>query len=113
MKCPVCKTKVNELDEVCPNCKTNFDDYEEHYKKHEREEKRTNANCLNVLAVINLIISILGTITIWVTFFSYRTVDKYGKITLETNWRRDCRRICSIDIRIHIVFLIKNNGRYL
>ena len=33
MKCPVYREKINELDEVCPNCKTNFDEYEEHTKK--------------------------------------------------------------------------------
>lgn len=38
MKCPVCKEKVNELDEVCPNCKTNFDEYERKYEKNRKAQ---------------------------------------------------------------------------
>lgn len=50
------------------------------------KRKITNADCVSVLAVINLIISIIGAIAMFFTFFEYRTVDKYGKIVLETNW---------------------------
>lgn len=65
MKCPVCKEKVNELDEVCPNCKTNFDEYE---RKYEKKSESTNADRLNVMANINIMLSIIGAILIWVNF---------------------------------------------
>lgn len=65
MKCPVCKEKINELDEVCPNCKTKFDDYE---RKYGKREESTNANRLNVMANINIILSIIGAIAIWANF---------------------------------------------
>lgn len=28
MKCPNCNANITELDEVCPHCKINLDDYE-------------------------------------------------------------------------------------
>lgn len=68
MKCPVCKTNVSELADVCPNCKTNFDEYEEQQRKRRREERRSNADCLNIMANLNLLLSIISAIIVWLNF---------------------------------------------
>ena len=76
MKCPVCKERVNELDEVCPNCKTNFDEYEQHVKTNTKEFKSTNADRLNVMANINIILSIISAIVVWVKFSKLEVVTQ-------------------------------------
>lgn len=92
MKCPICKANVNELDEFCPNCKTSFDDYEEHKAKHTKEFKNTNADKLNVMANINIILSIIGAVCVWIKFSNTEVLGKYNYITgeyaksTEINW---------------------------
>ncbi len=76
MKCPICKEKINELDEVCSNCKTNFDEYEEYERKYVKEFKNTNADKLNIMANINIILSIIGAIVIWVKFSKLEVVTQ-------------------------------------
>lgn len=84
VKCPVCKKEISELDESCPYCHTIFDDMTEsddmteeiseterkteNYEKEIYDKKRTNADCLNFIANINIILSIIGAILIWVNF---------------------------------------------
>lgn len=88
IKCPICNKNINELDEVCPYCKTDFDKLdgidqkiklknEEENKEriqkmdfvlNERVPNRTNADNLNVMANINIILSIIGAILIWANF---------------------------------------------
>ena len=78
VKCPVCKKEISELDESCPYCHTIFDDITEEISEtgrktenHEKEiydKKRTNADCLNFMANINIILSIIGAILIWANF---------------------------------------------
>lgn len=77
MECPVCKTKVKVLDEYCPNCKTNFEEYEKNYKK----EKKTNADFLSYIANIDLTLSIIGSIFIWLNF-STKEVGEKGNYIL-------------------------------
>ena len=60
MKCPICKAKLNELDEICPNCKTNLDEVE--------NGRKTNADILNFMAYLNIILSVIGAIFIWMKF---------------------------------------------
>lgn len=72
MKCPVCKANVNELDEVCPVCKANFDDYEKGKEKFKEEPKKTNADYLNFMAIINIILSIIVTLAIWINYGTTR-----------------------------------------
>jgi len=88
MKCPVCKANVNELDEICPVCKTNFEDYERGKEKFKEELKKTNADYLNFMAIVNIIISIVGAIAIWVNFstIEYKTTSKYATAVTEINW---------------------------
>lgn len=88
IKCPICNKNINELDEVCPYCKTDFDkldgidqkiklenkeENKERIQKmdfvlNERVPNRTNADNLNVMANINIILSIIGAILIWANF---------------------------------------------
>lgn len=65
IKCPVCKKKISELDERCPYCHINLDDITEDV---EESKRITSADCLNVMANINIILSIIGAILIWVNF---------------------------------------------
>lgn len=64
MKCPVYREKINELDEVCPNCKTNFDEYEEHTKKAYKRKNGVGC-CIVVLILVAIIFVpiIVGTIS--------------------------------------------------
>ncbi len=88
IKCPICNKNINELDEVCPYCKTDFDkldgidqkiklenkeENKERIQKmdfvlNERVPNRTNADNLNVMANINIVLSIIGAILIWANF---------------------------------------------
>lgn len=81
MKCPVCKSKINELDEICPNCKTNFDSYEKEKIKFREKERKTNADYLSIFSVINLIITIVGSIIIWINFSTTKIVKEYSYIS--------------------------------
>ena len=56
MKCPNYNIKVSELDEKCPNCGINFDDYEA-YNSIEEEKKSTFIVIFKRILVILLIIS--------------------------------------------------------
>lgn len=56
MKFPNCNIKVSELDEKCPNCGINFDDYEA-YNSIEEEKKSTFIVIFKRILVILLIIS--------------------------------------------------------
>lgn len=82
MRCPVCKANVNELDEICPVCKTNFEDYERAKENFKEEIKKTNADFLNIMAYINIILSIIATVIIWVNF----STIEYRSGYTETNW---------------------------
>lgn len=86
MKCPICKANVNELADFCPNCKTNFDEYEEYSRKHGKEESRTNADILNFMANLNITLTIISSIVIWLKFSTVEMVSKYGIATTEMNW---------------------------
>lgn len=76
MKCPVCKEKVNELDDICPNCKTNFDEYENYMSTHSKD-KRSYADCLNFMANLNIMFSIVGAIAIWINFSTIEVSKNY------------------------------------
>lgn len=73
IKCPVCKKEISELDEKCPYCHMNLDDVIEDVEEPKiitgtNDRRITSADCLNVMANINIILSIIGTILIWVNF---------------------------------------------
>lgn len=109
MKCPVCKANVNELDEVCPVCKTNFDDYEKGKQKFKEEPKKTNADYLNFMAIINIVLSIIGAITIWVNFstIEYTTTSKYATPVTDINWYGILGGIGILIIGFTVFFLLK------
>lgn len=88
IKCPICRKEISELDESCPYCNTNFSELDENNQEvkevyreknrnnakkinsssNEREHDRTNADNLNFMANINIILSIIGAILIWINF---------------------------------------------
>lgn len=70
MKCPICNERVSSDMAVCPNCKTNLGD-----------NSRSNADKLNIFAYINLIISVICAILVWINF-SFTSVG--GKNVI--NW---------------------------
>jgi len=80
MKCPVCKSNINELDDICPKCKTNFNEYEIENRKFE-EGKRTNADCLNFIANINIVLTIISAISIWIMFSTTKVLHKGNYFT--------------------------------
>lgn len=86
MKCPICKANVNELADFCPNCKTNFDEYEKYSKKHRKEGSRINADVLDFVANLNIVLTVISSIIIWFKFSTIETVSKYGTTTTEMNW---------------------------
>lgn len=109
MKCPICKANVNELDEICPNCKTNFDDYEKGKQKFIEEPKRTNADCLNFMANLNIILSIIGAIIIWVNFstIEYKTTSRYATPVTEINWYGIFGGVGVLIVGFTLFFLLK------
>lgn len=99
VECPVCKKEINELDESCPYCHIIFDDMIEEVKTSEiraetyeedvyKQEKSTNADCLNFMANLNIILTIISAISIWVMFstIEYKTTSKYATYVTEINW---------------------------
>ncbi len=62
MKCPNCNADITELDEICPHCQTNLDDYEKKHLKNENcKETKNNpiAVFIKVIAIITMVIGII------------------------------------------------------
>lgn len=83
MKCPKCGNKVDDWENECPYCKTNFEKYD-----RGETSKRNHSFWLNVLAIINIILCIMASIVI---FINYSTTSNYDYITgtsteIEINW---------------------------
>lgn len=83
MKCPVCKEEVNEGENSCPHCKIIFTDFDDKIDNEEDKiaKGRTNADWLNSIANINLIISIIVSIITWVEFFD-TTINWWGVVVI-------------------------------
>lgn len=95
VKCPVCKKEINELDESCPYCHIIFDDMidedfqeteeliEEIKEENNQAENNTkdlsicNADKLNIMANVNIIISIVGAFLLWCNFSTIEITKKY------------------------------------
>ena len=75
--CPKCGKEVEEWRAECPYCKINFEKYEKNSGSNYIEDK-TNAYYLNILAIINLVISIIGAIFILANYYK----DYYDNV----NW---------------------------
>lgn len=76
MKCPVCGIKINVLDNKCPNCKTDLEQYE-------KNKSSNNAKYLGIFANINLIISIIASIYVWFNY-SIIIIEKKSDILIKT-----------------------------
>ena len=92
VKCPVCGKEISGLDESNPYCHVVFYDIateenqekekrektytEEYEKNYHTEEKRTYADCLNFMANLNIILSIIGAIAIWAMFGTTEVLHK-------------------------------------
>ena len=74
MKCPICETEVSDYESKCPNCKIDlYDD-----KENLNENVKDNADHLEILANINLVIFIASSI---VCFCGVITeIIEYGSI---------------------------------
>lgn len=125
VKCPVCAKDINELDESCPYCHIVFDDMIEeenstleertdvnseiHKEENNNEKTITNAKCLNFMANINIILSIIGAIVIWVNFstIEYKTTSKYATPVTEVNWYGIFGGIGMLIIGFTLFFLLK------
>lgn len=65
MKCSNCNTEIEDWRVECPKCKINIEKYNEGERK---VAKTTNADCLNLMATINIVLSIIGAITVWANY---------------------------------------------
>lgn len=86
IRCPVCKKEISELDESCPYCHINLIDVAENDEEkrktietHDREI--TSADCLNIMANLNLILSIISAIIIWFCFSTTEITKNYTYIS--------------------------------
>lgn len=77
VKCPKCGKEVEEWRAECPYCKVNFEKYDQDNRDDYVEDKN-NAYYLNILSIVNLVISIVGAILIWINYYK----DYYDDI----NW---------------------------
>lgn len=66
MECPNCKKEIEDWRAECPNCKINIEKYNE--GKRQQFNKVENATFLNIFAYIDIIVSIIGTILIWINY---------------------------------------------
>lgn len=86
IKCPVCKKEISELDEKCPYCHINLDGVIEDVEEPKiitgtNDRRITSADCLNVMANINLILSIMSSIAIWFYFSTTEITKNYTYIS--------------------------------
>lgn len=80
---------INKSDiryQMCDACFKRFTEANQVIDK--KEEKRTNADCLNFMANLNIILSIIGAIAIWINFstIKYKATSIYGSTYSEINW---------------------------
>lgn len=50
------------------------------------KESRTNADILDFMANLNIVLTVISSIVIWFKFSTIETVSKYGIATTEMNW---------------------------
>lgn len=86
VECPVCKKEISELDESCPYCHINLidmaEDSEEKRKTIEIHDRGiASADCLNIMANLNLILSIISAIIIWFCFSTTEITKNYTYIS--------------------------------
>ena len=57
MKCPKCGASISELNEICPECNTKLDEYEEERKEEQNEDKTVFLRIINALQIITCIVA--------------------------------------------------------
>ena len=125
VECPTCKKEINELDERCPYCNTIFEDMieeteeikenikiEKENEEYQEEKERTNADILNFMAVVNIIIFIVGAIIIWCNFattevFHKATYLREGYTETIVNWGGIIGGIAILIVGFTQFFLLK------
>lgn len=68
MKCPNCGEEVEELEQNCPKCKINFEDFEKNQKRLLEEHNEENASKTTFLKTINVLQIVscgIGTLVAW------------------------------------------------
>ena len=75
IKCPKCGKEVDEWENECPYCKTSF----EKYDKIETSN-RNHAYWLNIFAIINIVISIIASVFIFVNYSTMEVIESYEYI---------------------------------
>ena len=91
MKCPICNEKVSRDVAFCPNCKANLE-----------ANENTNADKLQILAYINIVIAIISAIIVWIKF-SFISIN--GKDAV--NWFGIIGGICLLITGLTIFYLLK------
>lgn len=94
MKCPICKREISELDEICPNCKTNFDDYE---KEMEIKKRKKNKN---ILKNWKLWVGIIGFMIIifminYNSLSKHETMEKFINLVSQSEYKKAKKYITS------------------
>lgn len=76
MKCPKCGKEVEEWASKCPYCKINFEKYEqgEIFVKN-------NAYWLKIFAIVNIVLSIIASIIIFVNYSTIDVIKEYDYIS--------------------------------
>lgn len=82
IKCPKCGKEIDEWENVCPYCKTNFNKFD-----RGQGEIRNHAYWLNAFAIIDLIISIIASIIVFINYSTIEITDKIGASSeIAINW---------------------------
>lgn len=86
VKCPKCGKEVDEWENECTYCKTNFVKYDKG-----ETSNRNHAYWLNIFAIINIVLCIIASIIVFINYSTSEVITNYSyisKTTTETtiNW---------------------------
>ena len=62
MKCPRCGEKIDELTEVCPNCKLKLNDYDNENEEEEEDFSESKTKLLKAINWLQLALCIIASI---------------------------------------------------
>lgn len=95
MKCPKCDAEISNEETTCKYCNNVI--------KKDKEKERTYADCLNFFSNLNLIITIVSSIAIWINFSTIEYKSGYSEI----NWYGIVGGAVTLIIGLTFVFLLK------
>lgn len=72
-------------------------------KENFMKKKKTNADCLNAMASLNIVLSIIGAIAIWLNFSTIEYKSGYS----EANWYGIIGGISVLVVGFTLFFLLK------